>query len=80
MMKKIRILLVDDHALIREGINALLHNVENMEVVGEASDGIEAVNKNEELSPDIILMDIMMPNMNGLEAARLINKHFPGAK
>lgn len=66
-----RVLLVDDHALVRNGIASLLR-AHNIDVVGEASDGLEALEKARQLKPDIILMDIKMPRCNGLEATRLI--------
>ena len=66
-MKKIRILVVDDHPVVRRGISACLAGRENLEIVGEAADGREAVKKARELQPDIMLMDINMPQMNGLD-------------
>ena len=74
-----RVLLVDDHALVRNGIASLL-TANNIEVVGEASDGLEALEKARELKPDIILMDIKMPRCNGLEATRLIKAEMPQIK
>ena len=68
----IRILLCDDHAVIRRGLRLLLEQQEDFEVVGEASDGREAVNLAEALKPDIAVLDITMPNLNGIEAARQI--------
>ncbi|MFC1870197.1 response regulator [Chloroflexota bacterium] len=76
-MRKIRVLVVDDHALVREGIRALLSLVADIEVVGEAADGREALEKVRELSPDVALMDLSMPVMSGLEATRRIRKEFP---
>lgn len=70
--RKIKVLVVDDHALAREGICALLSLQRDMRVIGEAVDGREAVNKALELAPDIILMDMVMPVMDGLEATRQI--------
>ena len=72
-----RILVVDDHTLIRRGIVGLLHAQSDMEVVGEASDGREAVNSVIRLSPDVVLMDIGMPGTNGLDATREIRKAAP---
>jgi DNA-binding NarL/FixJ family response regulator len=79
-MSKIRVLIVDDHALMREGITALLKFYEDVEVVGEASDGREAITRAEELVPDVILMDIAMPGLGGLEATLEIKKRSPDIK
>jgi two-component system, NarL family, response regulator NreC len=68
----IRILLCDDHAVIRRGLRLILEQHEDIEVVGEASDGREAVKMAETLKPDIVVLDITMPNLNGIEAARQI--------
>ena len=76
----IRILCVDDHALIREGINALVSAETDMVVVGESEDGYEAIEKAKTLAPDVILMDIQMPGMTGIEAILEIRKTLPGAK
>jgi len=73
-MSKIRVLIADDHALVREGISALLRFFDDIEVVGEASDGIEAIDRARELKPDIILMDIGMPRLGGLEATIELRK------
>lgn len=67
-MQKIRVLIADDHAVLRDGLHALLNMHEDMEVVGEAGDGLEALEKITELRPDIVLMDIAMPRLGGLEA------------
>jgi len=64
----IRVLIVDDHAIVRKGVRALLDEVENIDVIGEASNGAEAVDKAEKLKPDVILMDLEMPVMDGVEA------------
>jgi len=74
-----RILLVDDHALVRQGLRSLLER-ENFTVVGEAADGLEAIQQTRALSPDIVVMDISMPSENGLNAAREIHKSLPGVK
>jgi len=70
---RIRILLADDHAVLRAGLRALLSREPDMEVVGEAASGSEALRKVEELQPDIVLMDITMPGMEGLEATAQIS-------
>ncbi len=67
-MKKIRVLIADDHGVLRDGIRALLSLYDDVEVVGEAEDGLEAVDKTEKLRPDVVLMDIAMPRLGGLEA------------
>lgn len=76
-MGKIRILVVDDHTIVREGICSILKSHEEFEVVGEAVDGSQAVEKVRELYPDIVLMDISMPKGNGFEATQKIKKEFP---
>jgi len=76
-MKKIRVLIVDDHTLVRDGIQALLALVSDIEVGGEAANGKEGLEKVRELLPDVVLMDLSMPIMGGLEATRRIHKEFP---
>ena len=76
----VKVLVVDDHAILRDGIRSLLESQEDVEVVGEAGDGIEALEFTAKLHPDIVLMDISMPKMNGLEATRLIKERFPHVK
>ena len=76
-MGKIRILVADDHALVREGIIAILKRHDDIEVVGEASDGLETIQKAAKLRPDIILLDIAMPGLGGLEAATEVKKSHP---
>ena len=78
--KRIRVLIVDDHAVVRDGIRALLSLQRDMQVIGEAVNGKEALEKTIELVPDVVLMDIVMPVMNGLEAAEEIGKECPLAK
>jgi NarL family two-component system response regulator LiaR len=79
-MTKIRALVVDDHPIVREGICALLAVVGDIEVVGEAANGSEAIDMVRELQPDVVLMDIAMPIMGGLEATRRICREFPRTK
>ena len=73
-MQKIRVLVVDDHTIVRDGICALLALVGDIEVVGEAVNGSEALKMVTQLQPDVVLMDIAMPIMGGLEATRRITK------
>ena len=79
-MPKIKVLVVDDHTIVRDGICALLALAGDIEVVGEAANGNEALNVIRQLNPDVVLMDIAMPVMGGLEATRRINKEFPKVK
>jgi len=76
----IKILLVDDHAILREGLKSLLKFYNDVEVVGEAENGMQALTQVEALSPDIVLMDIAMPEMNGLVATKRIRARFPEVK
>ncbi len=78
--KKIRVLIVDDHPVVRDGIRSLLALQRDMQVVGEAVNGKEALDKTEELLPDVVVMDIVMPVMNGLDAAREICQKFKSAR
>jgi len=74
----VRILLVDDHPIVRQGLRTLLEGRAGWEVVGEASDGIEALDKVSSLQPDIVVLDVTMPKMNGLETCRLIRQKASG--
>src|SRR5437899_5801178 len=69
-MKRIRILLVDDHAVVRQGFKMILAAQADMEIVGEAGNGREAVEQAEQLRPDVVVMDVAMPELNGIEATR----------
>ena len=75
-----KVLIVDDHALMRRNLRAFLNRHPSIDVCGEATDGKEAVDKAEELRPDVVLLDIEMPRMNGLEAAKEIHRLLPSAK
>ena len=79
-MSKVRILLADDHALVRAGMKSLLESTEGFEVVAEASNGREAVRLARTVGPDIALLDIAMPELNGLDAARRLAAESPGVK
>jgi len=78
--KTIRILLVDDHPVVRKGMSSCLSSQSHLQIVGEAVNGQEAIARAKELKPDIILMDIDMPTMTGLEATRLLRKDCPDVK
>ncbi|MGB8706980.1 MAG: response regulator transcription factor [Dehalococcoidia bacterium] len=79
-MEAIKILIADDHPVVREGLIAMLSREVDFKVVGEAKDGVEAVNKARELSPDVVLMDLRMPEMDGVEAMRQIRSAMPDIK
>jgi DNA-binding NarL/FixJ family response regulator len=73
----IRILVVDDHPIVRQGLKTLLEGHAGWEVIGEASDGAEALEKAKDLTPDVMVLDVTMPRMNGLEACRLLRRQSP---
>ena len=79
-MRAVRVLLADDHALVRAGIRALLSTIEGVEVIAEAGDGREALRLISELQPDIVLLDITMPGMSGLELLEETTRNFPGIR
>jgi NarL family two-component system response regulator LiaR len=80
MTEPIQILITDDHAIVRKGLRTLIDSEPGMEVIGEASDGIEAVLKTRSSQPDVILMDLVMPRQDGIEAIIEIKKEFPDAR
>ena len=80
MSQAIRVLIVDDHTIVRKGIRALLTEIAGIEVVGEAADGQEAVSQANNLRPDVILMDLAMPKMDGIEATRQIKTSQPESR
>jgi len=79
-MNKIRVLLADDHTILRDGIRALLDDQADIEVIGEAGDGQATVKMTAQLQPDVVVMDIAMPLLNGLEATRQIQRDYPQVK
>jgi NarL family two-component system response regulator LiaR len=76
----IRVLLVDDHAVVREGLRTFLQLQDGIEIVGEAADGEEAVREAERLRPDVILMDLVMPKLDGVGAMRQLRRRLPGSR
>ena len=80
MNETIRVLIVDDHTIVRKGIRALLTEIADIEVVGEAADGQEAIDQADRLRPDVILMDLAMPHMDGIEATRQIKAQQPESR
>jgi len=79
-MKKLRVFVADDHAVLRDGLKALVNGQPDMEIVGEADNGRVTVERAKELMPEILLMDISMPELNGVAAAELIRRECPGTK
>src|SRR5580765_1686853 len=79
-MKRISVLLAEDHQIVREGFRSLLKHEPDIQVVGEAADGRQAVQLTRKLRPEVVVMDIAMPLLNGLEAARQIRKEVPGTR
>jgi two-component system, NarL family, response regulator LiaR len=80
MPDTIRVLVADDHAVLREGLRSFLDLQEGIEIVGDAADGAEAVELAERLRPDVVLMDLVMPNLDGVEAMRVLNERVPGTR
>jgi NarL family two-component system response regulator LiaR len=80
MAESIRVLIVDDHAVVREGLRALIDVDPELELIGEAADGVEAVQKARSLQPDVILLDLVMPRKGGIEAIGEIKQENPGAR
>ena len=79
-MNEVRVILADDHTLVRAGLRKLLESVPNLTVVGEAQDGLELLSLVEQLQPDLVLMDIAMPGLNGLEAAARVTRGWPNIR
>ncbi|MGB9194036.1 MAG: response regulator transcription factor, partial [Azonexus sp.] len=80
MTEKIRVLLVDDHALFRSGVKTLLERHDDFEVLDEASDGLEGIKRARSLKPDLVLLDLHMPGISGLEAVKIIVEEMPGVQ
>ncbi|MCI0602819.1 response regulator transcription factor [bacterium] len=79
-MDRIKVLIVDDHRVVRDGLSKILESCNDIHVIGEAANGLEAIRKYSELKPDVILLDISMPKLGGLEVSRRIKKENPSAK
>ena len=80
MANKIKLMIVDDHAVVRKGIINLLEDEDNIEIVGEASDGVEALEGIKELKPNIVLLDLSMPKMTGFEVAKIISQKYSNVR
>src|SRR5947207_10099447 len=79
-LMKITVLLADDHTVVREGLKLLLNSADDMEVVGEVENGRQAVQMAKKLQPDVVVLDLVMPVLNGVEAARQITREVPASK
>lgn len=79
-MKTIKVVLADDHEIVRNGIKSTLSDAKNIKVIGEASNGLEAIGAVKKLQPDVLVIDITMPEMNGIEAVGIIHKKYPEVK
>jgi DNA-binding NarL/FixJ family response regulator len=79
-VSRIRVLIADDHTIVRQGLVGILKSSDDVEVVGEAGDGAEAVEKSLKLKPDVVVLDVSMPHLSGLEAARRIREALPGTR
>ncbi len=79
-MKKLRIFIADDHAILREGLCSIIQSVPEYEIIGETGDGREALEKIEQLKPDVVILDISLPSMTGVEVARQLRKYHPEIK
>src|SRR5687767_8529487 len=79
-MDKIKVLIVDDHRVVRDGLAKILEGCNDIEVIGQASNGLEAIRRVDELKPDVVILDISMPKLGGLEVCRRIRKDSPATK
>jgi DNA-binding NarL/FixJ family response regulator len=79
-VSKLRILLADDHETVRTGLRVILNAQPDMEVIGEAADGVAVLEKTQELQPDVVLMDVSMPRLNGLQATEALRERYPAVK